>query len=131
HLSLNHLSVADGEDGRAALQELLRLYDFTDPDTAQQQANVARQVVEGVLAVSSRRVVGRTGAGFCRGLEVAVMLDAQKYVGTGAYLFASVLERFLGLYASINSFSQLVARTNQDEGLLRKWPPPARATPLL
>ncbi|MCI0423931.1 MAG: type VI secretion system baseplate subunit TssF, partial [Acidobacteria bacterium] len=37
-------------------------------------------------------------------------------------LFASVLERFLGLYASVNSFSQLVARTQQREGVLKQWP---------
>ena len=57
--------------------------------------------------------------------EVTVELDEEKYVGTGAYLFASVLERFLGLYASINSFTQLVARTRQGEGLLKRWPPRA------
>jgi type VI secretion system protein ImpG len=52
-------------------------------------------------------------------------LDEQKYVGTGAYLFASVLERFLGLYAAINSFTQLVVSTRQGEGVLKSWPPRA------
>jgi len=79
--------------------------------------------------VSSRRVVGRTGgptsSGFARGIEVTVELDEQKYVGTGTFLFACVLERFLGLYSSINSFSQLVARTKQGEGYFKKWPPRA------
>ena len=54
--------------------------------------------------------------GFCRGIEVTVEFDEEQYVGTGVYLFASVLERFLGLYASLNSFTQLVARTRQREG---------------
>jgi type VI secretion system protein ImpG len=36
-----------------------------------------------------------------------------------------VLERFLGLYASLNSFTQLVARTKQGGGVMRKWPPRA------
>src|SRR5262249_45751954 len=30
HLTLNHLSIADAEDGAAALRAILRLYDFAD-----------------------------------------------------------------------------------------------------
>jgi type VI secretion system protein ImpG len=80
-------------------------------------------------------VVGHTGAatasGFCRGVEVTVELDEQKYVGTGVFLFAGVLERFLGLYTSLNSFSQLAVRTKQREELLKKWPPRAGDLQLL
>ncbi len=135
HLSLNHLSITDPVEGKQALQEILRLYDFSDPEAGQQMSAVTRQVIEGILSVSSRRVVGRTGApvssGFARGVEVAIEFDEQKYVGTGVFLFASVLERFLGLYASINSFSQLVATTKQGEGILKKWPPRAAEQQLL
>lgn len=127
HLNLNHLSLGDAVEGRAALQELLRLYDFSDPESGQQLAEVNRLLIEGIDGVSSRRVVGRVAdaaaAGFCRGVEVTVTLDEDRYVGTGAYLFASVLERFLGMYATLNSFTQLVARTRQGEGLLKRWPP--------
>ena len=105
------------------------LYDFSDPESGQQLAEVTRLLIEGVTAVSSRRVVGRTGAsaasGFCRGVEITVEFDEEKYVGTGVYLVASVLERFLGLYASLNSFTQLVARIKQGEGVVKKWPPRA------
>jgi type VI secretion system protein ImpG len=135
HLSLNHLSLTDPAEGRAALQEILRLYDFSDPESGQQLGEVARLLVEGVTAVSSRPVVGRTGtaaaSGFCRGVEVTVELDEEKYVGTGVYLFAAVLERFLGLYATINSFCQLVARTKQAEVPFKRWPPRAGDQPLL
>jgi type VI secretion system protein ImpG len=126
HLSLNHLSISDPVEGREALQEIFRLYDFSDPEAGQQLSAVMQQVIEGILVVSSRREVGRTrgpvASGFARGVEVTVELDEKKYVGTGLFLFASVLERFLGLYASINSFSQLIA-TSKGEGLIKKWPP--------
>jgi type VI secretion system protein ImpG len=46
-------------------------------------------------------------------------------VGGGVYLFASVLEHFLGHYASLNSFSQLVATTRQRKEVLREWAPRA------
>jgi type VI secretion system protein ImpG len=136
HLALNHLSLSDPFEGRQALQEILRLYDFSDPESGQQLAEVTRQVIEGITAVSSRRVVGRVGpaevaSGFCRGVEVTIEFDERQYVGTGAFLFASVLERFLGLYASINSFTQLVATIQQREGILKKWPPRAGDRQLL
>jgi type VI secretion system protein ImpG len=135
HLCLNHLSITDPVEGRAALQEILRLYDFSDPESGQQLAAVNRQLIEGITGVATRRVVGRTGAatasGFCRGLEVTLEFDEQKYVGTGVFLFASVLEHFLGLYATLNSFSQLVAKIKQGEGIVKKWPPRAGEHQLL
>jgi type VI secretion system protein ImpG len=135
HLNLNHLSLSDAEEGRSALQEILRLYDFSDPESGPQLAAVVSHVIEGITAVSSRRVVGRIGggvaSGFCRGVEVAIEFDEQKYVGVGVYLFACVLERFLGLYASINSFTQLIARTKQREEALKKWLPRAGEHQLL
>jgi len=120
HLSLNYLSIADG--GREPLQEILRLYDFSN-------SPVIREQINGIVDVSSRRVVGRPTSmpwnGFCRGLEVTIAFDEDKYVGVGLFLFASVLEKFLGLYASLNSFTQLVARTRQRKEPMKRWPPRA------
>jgi type VI secretion system protein ImpG len=83
----------------------------------------------------SRRVVGRAGGdvsgGFCRGMEVTVTFDESKFPDHGVYLFASVIERFLALYASINSFSQFVATTRQREGILKRWTPRAGEKTLL
>jgi type VI secretion system protein ImpG len=45
------------------------------------------------------------------------------FAGGGVFLFAAVLERFLGLYVTVNSFNQLVARTSQREEVLKRWPP--------
>ncbi len=75
----------------------------------------------------SRRVVGRTGGdvsgGFCRGMEITITFDEGRFADHGVFLFASVIERFLALYTSINSFSQFVATTRQREGILRRWTP--------
>jgi type VI secretion system protein ImpG len=120
HLSLNYLSICDG--GREALQEILRLYDFSDSPVIQQH-------IAGITNVTSRRVVGRPPSmpwnGLCRGLEVSIEFDEEMYVGSGVFLFASVLEKFLGLYASLNSFSQLIATTQQRTEPLKRWPPRA------
>jgi type VI secretion system protein ImpG len=128
HLSLNHLSLHDSEQGLDALRETLTLYDFAD-------SAVTRQQIAGITSVGSRRAPGRTGrrigSAVCLGVEVAIEFDESKYVGGGAFLMASVLERFLGLYVSVNSFTQLVAKTRQREGVMRRWPPRAGERSLL
>jgi type VI secretion system protein ImpG len=135
HLSLNHLSLSDPVEGRQTLQEILRLYDFSDPEESPQNAAVNRQMIEGILDLSSRRVVGRTAGatsgGFCRGIEIALELDEHQYTGTGVYLFSSVLERYFAMYASLNSFSQLVVRLKGSDAPLKRWPPRAGEEPLL
>jgi type VI secretion system protein ImpG len=135
HLSLNYLSLADTEDGLNALKEILRLYDYSDSQLDAQQASVNRLLVEGVTGVSSRQVVGRVGSaatgGFASGVEVTVTFDEKNYVGTGVLLVASVLERFLGQYVSINSFTQMVAKTVQGEEVLKTWPPRVGNLPVL
>ncbi len=88
-----------------------------------------KQTVVGIAGMSSRRVVRSVSAdgwrGFCRGVQVNLELDEDKYVGSGVFLFASVLRHFLSLYASVNSFCELVVTTKQREGLLKRWPPMA------
>ena len=62
---------------------------------------------------------------FVRGTRVEINIDEDQFVGGGVYLFASILEYFLGLYVSMNSFSQLVVRTPQRKEALREWQPRA------
>jgi type VI secretion system protein ImpG len=135
HLNLNYLSLADAEQGRLALQEMLRLYDFADPQTDSQLSAVTRQLIDGIVGLTSRRVVGRTGgptsSGFCRGMEISLVFDEPKYAGTSVYLFAAVLERFFALYVSLNSFTQVVARLKQGDADIKRWPPRAGEQPLV
>ena len=120
HLSLNYLSLVEreGAAGPDALQEILKLYDFAD-------SSATRQQIQGIASVAARRVlrpIGTSHAGFVRGIEVKVDFDEQQFIGSGVFLFASVLERFLALYSSVNSFSQMVATSRQREGVLKRWP---------
>jgi type VI secretion system protein ImpG len=116
HLSLNHLSIV--EKGSEALREILRLYDFSD------DAAIRRQIA-GITGVTSRssisRVTSDTGVAFCRGTDVTLEFDDDQYVGAGVFLLASVLQRFLGLYSAVNSFSRVTAKTRK--GVVKQWPP--------
>lgn len=126
HLSLNYLSLV--EEGKEALQEILRLYNFSE------SPELARQI-NGVTAMRSgrhfARVMSDHGIEFARGTRVEIEFDEGQFVGAGVYLFASVLEHFLGLYVSLNSFSQLVATTAQRKERLREWAPRAGQAILL
>ncbi len=119
HLTLNHLSLVDAEDGAAALRDLLKLYDYTRSKTAMLN-------IEGITKISSRRCLApmRDGVhqGFCRGVEVTMHFNEDNFSGTGVFLFATVLERFLGWYTSLNSATRLIARLNQANSELKRWP---------
>ncbi|HXD33116.1 MAG TPA: type VI secretion system baseplate subunit TssF [Pyrinomonadaceae bacterium] len=122
HLTLNHLSLVNNGRGGSpdALQEMLFLYDLTGSPAARKQ-------VLGITSVSCGPAVHQTGsrigAGFVRGLETTIEFDEEQYVGSGLFLFATILERFLGLYVSINSFNRLVVKTKQTQDVIKRWPP--------
>lgn len=105
HLSANHLTLTDGETGIGTLREILKLY------SASGDAGSAA-LIGGLTTMSTRRIVRQIGQdawrGFCRGMEITLTFDADRTADGGLYLFGSVLSRFFGLYAAVNSFTELV-----------------------
>jgi type VI secretion system protein ImpG len=119
-LSLNHISLADNQNNTDSLKEILRLYNFTK----HRSGDLA---VDGLVDIKARRIVSRVGSalasGFCKGTEIEVTLNEDRFSGGGYYLFGAVLDRFFSLYASINSFTKTVLRTQQQEQPICTWPP--------
>jgi len=117
-LSLNYLSLVS--EGGDAFREILRLHNFTESKSADRQ-------IDGILNIRSEPHFARLnsiyGVSFARGTRVELELDEDHFAGTGVYTFAAVLDVFLGLYCSMNSFSQLVVRTRQRKRALKQWPP--------
>ncbi|MBN1851495.1 MAG: type VI secretion system baseplate subunit TssF [Pirellulales bacterium] len=143
HLSLNHLSITasdkdatesdkdiiESNEGAKALREILMLYNHTDPSDVHTQT-----MINGLVGVSYRRVTARVPGelvGVCRGLEVTLTFDEDRYPDGKLFLLASVLDRFLALYASINSFSKTIARSKQRDEVIRAWQPRAGEQVLL
>ena len=126
HLSLNYLSLT--EEGRGALQEILRLHNFTDSNYLENQIRAITQLT---AAPHFAMVVSEYGLSPARGTAVSIELDEQQFTGGGAYLFGAVLDRFLGGYASMNSFAQLTATTNLRKEPMNTWPPRAGTQVLL
>jgi type VI secretion system protein ImpG len=115
-LSLNYLSLVD--DGPAALQEILRLHNLGEGATGEKH-------VAGLVGVESApayaRVESEHGLHFARGRHVCLTFDEEKYAGGGHFLLASVLERFLAQYATLNSFTRCEVRTLQRHEPVRTW----------
>ncbi len=127
HLNLNHLSLTGDQDG-ASLKEILRLYNFRNADST-------RKMIDSIRRIDTRPVMAPIKAGrgtaLCRGTQVEMEFDPRLVAGGSPYLFASVLERFLALYCSLNSFTRLIVRLSNSEGELKRWPPRAGEKALL
>lgn len=122
HLSLNYLSLSNGDESLKALREILRLYSFSEHASTYQQ-------ISGIREMSTQKVFRLIGSdawrGFCRGIEITLVFDEHLYVGSSAFLLAAVLNCFFALYASVNSFTQLIIKSQQREGVWKKWQPMA------
>ena len=118
HLSLNYLSLV--EEGKGALQEILRLYDVG-------RTAYSQNVIQSILHIRSKphftRLISEQGVSFARGIRIEMEIDEDQFTGGGAFLFASVLDRFFGLSASLNSFTQLSVTTPQRKEGLHEWQP--------
>jgi type VI secretion system protein ImpG len=131
HLASNYLSLAPGElrgtsgrSGAEALRSMLTLYNLGD------DAVLARQL-EGIVGVTCApagvRVVrpkGQPGPPVVLGgYSVSLDFSDEAFRTSGHFVLASVLERFFGLSAAVNSFVQVTART--DGGRRFQWIPRA------
>jgi type VI secretion system protein ImpG len=122
HLNLNHLSIAGDGESTDSLKEILRLYDFNESAST-------RALINAIVKVSTQYMTapitidGRTT--LCRGTQITIELDESQLAGTSAYMFASILEQFFGVYCTLNSFTRLIATLKGKDGVLKRWPPRA------
>lgn len=125
HLSLNYTSLADTKSVKA----LLGLYLF--PDTTDRASLLANQKringISGIHTAPADRILN----GFMlRGREIRLEARYDHFAGQGdLYLFASVLNEFFAVYASLNSFTRFTLKeTLQGEKMA--WPARIGARPL-
>ncbi|WLH54414.1 type VI secretion system baseplate subunit TssF [Pseudomonas tolaasii] len=125
NMSLNYLSLTDIN----ALKVILQTYDF--PSYHDQQAHKVGQARLGALRSISHEAVDRLHRGLpVRGLRVDLIVDPQGFLGQGdVFVFASVLNEFFSLYASLNSYHEL--RVTSTQGDVYLWPFRMGQQPLL
>jgi type VI secretion system protein ImpG len=128
-LSLNYLSLTDTDpiQGAAALRELLSLHGGRRDQGPDKQ-------IEGVRHVKVAPTVRRLPMGgpitFGRGQLIELEVDDFAFQGASAFLLASVLERFMARYASINTFTEL-RLSSSSRGLIKHWGPRCGSRPVL
>jgi type VI secretion system protein ImpG len=121
HLSLNYLSIAQTNDGSSAeaLRELIGIY-------APLGNRVTEKQLEGITKVSSRPIVRRMSdevlSTAVRGLEITIEFDETFFEGTSVYVLGAVMEQFFRKYATINSFTETVLKTER-RGEIARWRP--------
>jgi len=117
HLSLNYVSLARADNLRA----LLKLYLF--PETRDRTSLLANEKriagIEKVEAKGSNRLVSGI---MMRGQEISLRLRQDHFASLGdLFLFGSMLDYFLGVYASMNTYTRLQAEEVQT-GERYQWP---------
>ncbi|MEX0338896.1 MAG: type VI secretion system baseplate subunit TssF [Arenibacterium sp.] len=121
HLSLNYLSLVETGKGNSAeaLRELVGLY-------APLGDRVTEKQLEGISTITSRPIVRRMSdevlSTAVRGLEITIGFDESFFEGTSVFVLGAVLERFMRKYATINSFTETVLKT-QKRGEIARWRP--------
>lgn len=125
NMSLNYLSLADVN----ALKVILETYDlprYYDPHADK----VSKRLLGGLKSIRHQHV-DRLHRGLpVRGLRTELTIDPQGYIGEGdVFVFASVLNEFFALYASLNSYHELRVKSTQGE--VYQWPPRMGLQPLL
>ena len=125
NMSLNYLSLADVE----ALKVILETYDLPR-HYDQHAARVSQRRLDGLRHIEHRHVDRLLRGLPVRGVRTELLMDADHYLGEGdLFLFASVLNEFFALYASLNSYHELHVRSTQGE--LYQWTPRMGQQPLL
>lgn len=117
-LSLNYLSLTDGEEGAAALRSILDLSAMGSDDQSFAWSKALRNV-SAVADVRRRHAAGPVS--FVRGLVVTLTLDDVRLARHSPYTLGAVMARFLTRYVSINSFVETVVVTSK-RGEIGRWP---------
>lgn len=118
HLTLNHHSLV--QEGLPALREMLTLYDLP-------QSPVSQRQIDAITGLDHRPATAwirdQHGATLVHGVEVRMTVDEDGFAGSGLNLFTTVIDRFLGLYVQVISFTELVILSSQTgEELIRCKP---------
>ncbi|MFN0135144.1 MAG: type VI secretion system baseplate subunit TssF [Phycisphaerae bacterium] len=117
HLSLNYLSLKSVE----ALRGILELYNYQAIyDLQAARENILR--LEGLLRLDSRPVERLIRGAPIRGTRVDLEMNEQSFAGEGdMYMFATVLNEFFALYATINALTEFHVKGSKF-GEVYSWP---------
>ncbi len=99
------------------LRNVQAMYAYSEPDH-----NTIENGIESILIKSVVRRVGSVGPIlFGRGFSVDILFNEESFSGSGFFLLGSILDRFFGASAPINSFTETQI-LSKGRGVIAKWP---------
>ncbi|MDN4502254.1 type VI secretion system baseplate subunit TssF [Alteromonadaceae bacterium BrNp21-10] len=117
NMSLNYSSLTNPQ----MLRTIIAAYDFkalTDRQAERQLKLKLAGIGDIQVTTGDRLIKGHP----IRGISINMTMKESHFTSEGdMYLFASVLDRFFSLYASINSYHQLTV-VGEEKGELYTWP---------
>ena len=117
NMSLNYISLVNIE----ALKSVISTYDFRALHD-KRRARILDQTLSGMVKVESESI-DRIYRGLpIRGARTFLTLSQKSFTSEGdMFLFGSIINEFLALYATVNSFHELVL-IEEKRGEQYKWP---------
>jgi type VI secretion system protein ImpG len=126
NMALNYTSLANVD----ALKVILSAYNFP-AFVDRQAARVNELRMEGIESIRVDPITLMFRGLPARGLRTTLGMKSGKFSNSGdMYLFATVLNEFFSLYASINSFNQLTVR-DIERGEEYQWTPRIGQQPII
>lgn len=117
NMSLNYIALTN----ISALKAVISAYDFRALHD-RPRARVLEKTLQGMVSISCRQTDRLHGGLPVRGMQTRLVLDQRSFSCEGdMYLFGSVLNEFLALYATVNSFHQLIV-VEARRGEEYQWP---------
>jgi type VI secretion system protein ImpG len=126
NLSLNYLSLAKTEN----LKAIMELY--ASLDTRNRKAILAnKKRIGGMVNIETKSSSRLVSGSIMRGQEIKMKMHQDHFASQGdLFLFGSVLDYFLGCYASINTYTRMIIE-DVLKGDVYQWPARLGDRPLI
>jgi type VI secretion system protein ImpG len=125
-LTLNHLPLTHTEN----LQALLSLF-LMEGHRDRQGARINERRIGGIRSIKTVPADRLVSGVMVRGAEIRMSVSQSHFAGIGdVYLFGTLFDRFLAMYASLNTFTRLVI-TETDSGEIFTWKERLGTQPLI
>ena len=117
-LSLNNI-LYSGSNGACMLREMLSIYNYNQNPGNERLINWIIDLK--ITPITSRLSMTHPGS-IANGVSILITFEHSAYTDPEYYLFCSFVERLLGLYAPVNSFTRVVTQIENETHTRKIWP---------
>lgn len=117
-LSLNY-TLLSGYEGAKILREQFKLYNWSDNPSITKMINLILYIdVKPVIS----RITRNDPQSLARGVSITLTFSDEALNEPEYYLMCCFIERYLALFAPVNSFTRVITKIEHEEHTLRHWP---------